>query len=246
MVEGQRSLPRKQRRHFILAETFDSTELVHSSSVNIELAKSDIDALQMHGLVYLAAIGGRGSPSYDITPEGYAHYEAMRTRGGEPLAAVEDEVTKRFIDGDVFRRDHPEAWSKWSQAADKLWSEDWERELTNIGHLCRESIQTFAADLVTRFDVPDAPSDRNKDIARIKAVLEHQKARLGKRDQQLLAASVTYLESLLEYWRAVSGLIQRQEHGKAGEDGALMWRDARRVVFQTALVMYEVEASLVR
>lgn len=246
MVEAQRSVPRKHRRHFILSETFDATDLVHPSAGNIQLTKSDIDALRIHGLVYLAAIGGRGSLNYDITPAGYAYYEAMRTRSGEPLAAVEDEVTRRFIDAEGFRRAHPEAWSKWSQAADKLWSEEWERELTNIGHLCRESIQAFAADLVTRFDVWDAPSDRNKDIARIKEVLEQQKARLGKRDQQLLAASATYLESLLEYWRAVSGLIQRQEHGKASEDGALMWRDARRVVFQTALVMYEVEASLVR
>jgi hypothetical protein len=123
-------------------------------------------------------------------------------------------------------------------------SEEWEKELTNIGHLCRESIQEFAADLIEKFQPPDAPADRNKDVARIKAVVEQHKSRLGKRETRLLEANVKYVDALLDYWRAVSGLIQRQEHGVSDDESALSWTDARRVVFQTALVMYEVDASL--
>lgn len=244
MVEAQRSLPRKQRQHFILSETFDSTDLVHPAPGRIELTKSDMDALEMQGLVYLAAIGGRGSPNYDITPQGYAYYENLRTRNRQPLAEVEEEISRRYMDDEGFRRAHPAAWAKWTQAVNKLWSEEWEKELTNIGHLCRESIQDFAADLIVKFQPPDAPPDRNKDVARIKAVVEQHKSRLGKRDKRLLEANVKYLDALLDYWRAVSGLIQRQEHGVAADEGALSWPDARRVVFQTALVMYEVDASL--
>lgn len=246
MVEAQRSLPRKQRRHFILSEMLDSTDLVHPAPGRIELTKSDMDALEMQGLVYLAAIGGHGSPNYDITPEGYAYYEALRTRRGRPLLEVEEEVTRRFIEGEEFRRYHPGAWTKWTQAADKLWSQGWEKELTNIGHLCRETIQEFASELIARFQPPDAPPDRNRDIARIKALLEQQKGQLPTRDSKLLDANATYLDSLLDYWRAVSGLIQRQEHGLADEEASLTWGDARRVVFQTVLVMYEIDASLRR
>jgi hypothetical protein len=49
---------------------------------------------------------------------------------------------------------------------------------------------------------------------------------------------------LLAYFGTVSDLIQRQEHGAQKEGEGLMWEDARRVVFQTALVMFELDRVL--
>jgi hypothetical protein len=46
------------------------------------------------------------------------------------------------------------------------------------------------------------------------------------------------------YWGTVNDLIQRQEHGAQREGGALAWEDGRRVVFQTAIVMFEIDRSL--
>ena len=56
----------------------------------------------------------------------------------------------------------------------------------------------------------------------------------------------SFLEALLNFWRTVSELVQRQEHGGQKENEPLVWEDGRRVVFQTAMVMYEVDSSLSR
>lgn len=48
------------------------------------------------------------------------------------------------------------------------------------------------------------------------------------------------LDALVVYWGTVSDLIQRQEHGAQKEGEALRWEDGRRVVFQTAVVMFEI------
>ncbi len=36
----------------------------------------------------------------------------------------------------------------------------------------------------------------------------------------------------------------RQEHGAQKESETLQWEDARRVVFQTAMVMFELDRTL--
>jgi hypothetical protein len=48
----------------------------------------------------------------------------------------------------------------------------------------------------------------------------------------------------VDYWGTVSDLVQRQEHGAQKQGAELTWEDARRVVFQTAIVMYEVSRAL--
>lgn len=53
-----------------------------------------------------------------------------------------------------------------------------------------------------------------------------------------------FLDALLAYWGTASDLVQRQEHGNQKVGAALLWEDGRRVVFQTAMVMYEIERAL--
>lgn len=49
---------------------------------------------------------------------------------------------------------------------------------------------------------------------------------------------------LLDYWRKANDLVQRQEHGAAREpDESFIWEDSRRVVFQTLIVMYEIDRA---
>ena len=52
------------------------------------------------------------------------------------------------------------------------------------------------------------------------------------------------LKALVMYWGTVMDITQRQEHGSQREGGELTWEDARRVVFQTAVVMFEVDHAL--
>lgn len=149
---------------------------------------------------------------------------------------VEHEL-QHYLDSAAFRRRHPAAYEKWSQAAAKLWSSDSEREWTSIGHLCREAVQEFAANLVEQFQPPGAPGDRQKTVARVRVTLDQQQARLASTEKP-------FLEALMTYWGAVNDLIQRQEHGGQREGNPLVWEDARRVVFQTVVVMYELDRSL--
>lgn len=53
-----------------------------------------------------------------------------------------------------------------------------------------------------------------------------------------------FLEALLAYWGTVSDLANRQEHGATREGESLVAEDARRLVFQTMLVMYELDRAL--
>ena len=110
-------------------------------------------------------------------------------------------------------------------------------QLTTIGHLCREAMQEFATSLCAAHNATPAEPDPAKTVARVRAVLKHEGAPLGEK----LAA---FFDALLAYWGTVSDLVQRQEHGGQKEGEPLMWEDGRRVVFQTLLVMYEVDGAL--
>jgi hypothetical protein len=82
---------------------------------------------------------------------------------------------------------------------------------------------------------PDAK--KAHDVARIRSVLDQHTSRLG-------TTLAPFLGALLSYWGAVSDLVQRQEHGAQKEGTPLMWADGRRVVFQTAIVMFETDRAL--
>jgi hypothetical protein len=242
MVEAQRQLPRTARQHFLLSSTFGGSHLVHPR-VNIEVFKGDLDALEMAGLIYIAAIGGRGTPNYEIAPEGYEYYSDLKNERAEPIRQVEADV-QYLLDSDGFAAKHPKAAAKWREAARKLWGPEPEQDLTNIGHLCREAIQEFADELVARFAPANVSPEKSKDINRIAAVVAQRKESLGGTTTDHLEATIAYLDALLDYWRKTSALTQRQEHGGQKEGVPVSWEDARRVVFQTANVMYEVFRAL--
>ena len=103
--------------------------------------------------------------------------------------------------------------------------------------MCREAIQEFATSLVDNHQSTEVDQNAAHDIARIRAVIELYSNQLGEREKECLIA-------LISYWRAVSGLVQRQEHGSHDVGQPLVWEDGRRVVFQTAIVMFQVETSL--
>jgi hypothetical protein len=71
--------------------------------------------------------------------------------------------------------------------------------------------------------------------AGIRAVLNARA--LGDTRRALLAA-------LLAYWGTVSDLVQRQEHGAQKQGEPLTWEDTRTVVFQTAIVMFEIARTV--
>jgi len=100
-------------------------------------------------------------------------------------------------------------------------------------------MQEFVASCVERFNPPGIDQDKARTVSRLKAVLNHCTQKLGKTEQ-------SFLDALTAYWGEVNDLIQRQEHGAQKEGQQLIWEDGRRVVFQTAVVMFEVDRALSR
>jgi len=236
LVEATRNLPRGQRERFMFAPTLDSSTIQHPGLPGREVPAygGDIDILSNEGL--LNVTWGQHTRFFDVTPRGFAVYEVIKQRSGVPVRQLEEDLM-RYLDGEVFAKAYPEAHRKWSEAAEKLWSSDSEQQLTTIGHLCRESMQEFATALVERHKPQGVDQDKAHDIARVRAVLSQYQARLG-------TSVASFLDALLTHWRAVSSLVQRQEHGAQKEGHSLVWEDGRRVVFQTAVVMFEIDRAL--
>ena len=74
---------------------------------------------------------------------------------------------------------------------------------------------------------------------RIRSVINARSERLGDTEK-------TFLDALISYWDSIDDLTQRQEHGAQKEGKPLLWEDGRRLVFQTAVVMFEIDRALSR
>src|SRR5205823_1327188 len=138
---------------------------------------------------------------------------------------------RRHIDSHEMSRNHGMSVEKWRQAEALLWGAESTAQLTTIGHLCREAIQEFALELAHKSGV--GVDQKAKTVANIRAVLDARRQFISK-------SHSAFLDALLAYWGTVSDLIQRQEHGSDNKESPINWEDARRVVFQTLVLMYEL------
>ncbi len=237
LVEASRNVPRDQRDDFHLMIDGDGSSIMHPGLPRREVRvnKGDVDILQAEGLL-LVTHYGRWGFSFVVTPQGSGFYEELQRRSGAPTQQVEEEP-KRYLEADAFQRSYPEAYRKWEEAAELLWASDSQQQLTTIGHLCREAMQEFATAVVDRHKPPGVDTDKAHDVARIRAVLNQYASNLG-------TTAAPFLDALLTYWGTVSDLVQRQEHGAQKEGRELVWEDGRRVVFQTVIVMFEIDRAL--
>jgi hypothetical protein len=98
-------------------------------------------------------------------------------------------------------------------------------------------MQEFADQLIKISQVPDDSKGKADTTARIRALLAATGQQLGTKEKD-------FLKSLVSYWSDVYDLTHRQEHGFQKEGSPLIWEDARRVVFHTFLVMFEIDRAL--
>ena len=143
----------------------------------------------------------------------------------------------RYLDSTRFRNSYPQAYRKWIEAETRLWEVDSQEFLTTIGHNCREAMQEFTDVLLQRHNLSNAEPDRAKTVARLQLVISVNANKFGER-------ASAFLEALVAYWGTVADLTQRQEHGGQKDGQPLILEDARRVVFQTLLVMYEIDRAI--
>ncbi|MGA2936385.1 MAG: hypothetical protein ABSF52_04715 [Syntrophobacteraceae bacterium] len=237
LIEAERSSPNRPRGKFFVAEGMGfEGALFHYTEGGAEVTGSlaDAEILAQAGLLGLSYHSSRGNAMFHIRPTALQYYRELKTIV-QPAEAVEEEI-RGYIFSNNFKQVFPKAFEKWSQAESLLWESESEKQFTTIGHLCREALQEFADVLVKKHQITDI-SDKGKDISRIAAVLKQKASLLGSKESD-------FLRQLLNYWAAVSELVQRQEHGAQKEGEPLNWEDGRRVVFQTMIVMYEVHRSL--
>jgi hypothetical protein len=239
LVEAARNVPRERREKFFVSQALNRPDMiVHPGLPNrqTEGYVGDVEELGTKGLLSVD-FTPRGTPKFDVTPEGFRYYEELKSQG-PPTERVETTV-REYLESPMFQGRHSGAFEKWADAEGKLWASDSQKELTTIGHLCREAMQLFATSLVEQYKPAEVDQGPAHAVARVRAVIEARKAVLGQTERK-------WLDALLPYWGAVSDLIQRQEHGAQREAGTLTWEDARRVVFQTAIAMFEVDGALSR
>jgi hypothetical protein len=173
----------------------------------------------------------KAAATFVVSPRGFAFYEEIKRAEGEPVERVEAEA-HHLLTRDVVN-DYPNAADKWREAEDLLWKSNAEEQLTAIGHKCREALQSFAESLYERHCPNSNALPKEKTLDKIRAVLESHRASVGRTTEGFLNA----------YWAAVNDLAERAEHGSQREGCPLLWEDARRLVFQTLLVIVELAAA---
>jgi len=237
LVEAHRQVPRDKRGSFLMIVALNHLRHLGLRSWQFQAPRADVEILARYGLLSVRR-NDAGNLDIDVTPEGFDFYAQLKQRSSAPVEQVEDEV-RRYLDSAMFASRHSGAQRAWSKAARTLWSSESADALTAIGHVCREAMQMFGTELVERYKPPEVDSNVQHDANRVASILDLARPRLG-------ATEAPFLEALLAYWGAIDDLVQRQEHGAQREGQPLLWEDARRLVFQTGIVMYEVDEAIRR
>lgn len=240
LVEASRNVTREDRQEFYAYGTM-GTKLAHLLRPGLPKQfpgayMGDIKILGGQGLISLL-YGTHGTLHFDVAPIGFAYYAELKRSQDGPVERIE-QTTRQFLDSHDFRSRYPGPYDKWAEAESLVWAGDTEHDLTIVGHLSRESLQLFAASLVEAYKPSGVDPDVAHVVSRIRAVL----ASTPSPSQ----AERAFLDALVAYWGTVSDLVQRQEHGAQKENAELVWEDARRVVFHTAVLMFEVDRALRR
>lgn len=236
IVEATRNIPKDKRSKFIALQSSTRTTLHNWSLPNwyLEVYKGDIEILDRNGLLNLS-LNSQGDYIFDLLPEAFQYYEEIKKVTLEPMRDVEKDI-RHYISDIGFQKRYAKTYELWTKAENKLWSADSKNELTSIGLLCREAVQEFVDILLQQYEISNADADKSHTVNRLRALLNHFSHRIG-------STITPFLEALLSYFGTLEDLIQRQVHGATKEGEELEWDDARRVVFQCAVVMYEIDRS---
>jgi hypothetical protein len=240
LVEAHRNVPRNRRQKFMMLRFLGGEEFIRHPGLpsgKLDVFHGDMEILAEQGLLTVS-YSSQGTANYDVHPRAYEYYAYLQEQAGNPIQRIEKEIVSH-LDSEGFQRRHPAAYRHWTSAAELFVRADSDSQWTIIGHHCREAVQEFASDLIDEHHLTSQYPEKNKTVDRIRAVLDTHKTQLGER-------TTAALDALVHYWGTVSDLIQRQEHGSQAADRPLVWEDARRVVFQTAIVMFEIDRAVQR
>jgi hypothetical protein len=95
----------------------------------------------------------------------------------------------------------------------------------------------FVDELVDAHRPVGVTEDRRRTKDRLSAVVKKVQPSLGDKETERV-------DSLFLYWSTVSALAQRVKHSASKQGRPIVWRDARRAVFQTLNLMFETDELL--
>ena len=199
-----------------------------------EAYPGDLETLQSEGHIRTTPMGHR-KLSVDLTARGVDYASQLRRRTIDPITHVEENIMSLLEPGTLNAR-YPVATRKWEEARKILSDQDAANHLSTIGHLCRECLQEFSFALAAQRNITIDRREIASTVKTFNAILDS------------IRVDRAFFQALLAYWGTLSDLIQRQEHAGAKEGRPVTLSDAKRVVFHTALVMYELDqvAGVVR
>jgi len=239
LVEVRRSAPADKQSSFLTVLHIGGirAEWIHFGlDLREACSYSDLRILEHSGLIFALANQSYELSEFDISPAGFEYYHNLRAQESQGLEHVEQRV-QAYLESDSFRQRHESALGRWLEAERLLWPSEEISGFTQIGHLCRETMQEFATSALEINKTTDVNPDRSKTIDRMRSVLAARTSDQGDTTQ-------AFLDALLVFWGTVHDMVQKQEHGAMSEGTTISWEDTRRVVFQTAIVMYEIDRSL--
>ncbi len=238
IVEAARNVPSENRQEFSIVRNDVEEFLQHSGlpEGEIKFFFPDLQTLMGEGLLQMTGKGQHGISRIAVPPRGFRFYRYLKKQSGEPVEHIEEAV-RRYIDSHDFQKEYPKAYEKWAETENLLWKTDTSKQLTTIGHKCRETVQEFMDILYTQIKAPAEQIPKVSTKKRLKKIIEVKSKQLSEKERK-------FLDVLHDYWDVVNDLIQKQEHGAQREKVQLVWKDARRVVFQTMMFMFEVSQSL--
>jgi hypothetical protein len=238
LVEASRNVPEDIHFEIRVVQDRSNYYLEHPgfTAGSVRVVFNDLRLLAEHDLIDVSSSSTAGISLVSVKPRGNGYYTQLKREVSEPIERVESTI-RQYLDSTRFRNSYPQAYRKWIEAETLLWEVDSQEFLTTIGHYCREAMQEFTDVLLQRHNLSNAEPDKSKTVARLQVIISANANKFGEK-------GVAFLKALVAYWGTVADLTQRQEHGGQKDGQPLILEDARRVVFQTLLVMYEVDRAI--
>jgi hypothetical protein len=236
-IDSFKDIVRDNRYKFVASHLSDDTTLIGhplKPDSDITLYKIDFEALCRSKLFDCYDFNNPNEMQFIITHEAFNVYELLKNEKLTPLQRIEND-TLDYIKSQCFIKKYPKAYQKWQMAEELFLKETKNKNLTTIGHLCRETLQEFADELLLHKSI-ESEFSKSKIISKIKSVFEA--TNIGS------TTTKHFLDALLNYWGALSDLVQKQEHDSQREGGTLKIEDARRIIFHSAIIMYEIDKTI--
>ncbi|MCX6170161.1 MAG: hypothetical protein NTX65_12520 [Ignavibacteriales bacterium] len=239
IIETHRSVPVEKRKEFFVSTCSSGTSMVNPSVPNSSLDVSTVDLKILDAAGYIK-IEKHVHPSVDFsfhpTSKGIKYYEYLKQNYTGSFQQIDSEI-KNYLSNSNFAVVYQIAFAKWKEAENLLWKAENQINYSTIGHLCRESIQEFIDSIILRYNLADKYQDKTHTKNRLEGIILYNKNQLGKTIPKFLTA-------IEDYWNNLIDIIQRQEHSGLKDGEELGFEDARRVVFHTGILLYEISRTI--